>query len=221
MGATEDHGDGVRGSGMTTTLTDRAAACLERHLDGDRSGFDDLVEEVTPLLWHVARSNGASRWQAEDVVQRAFLALVRHAERIDEPRAVVSWLVTTTKRDAWRARGREHTGRADDIPDTLGQVDGDDVDWVATATPERGPDEATELSSEAEVLWAHVQSLPQRCRALLRVIAFSDRPDYASISEALDMPIGSIGPTRGRCLAKLRALLEEDETWTSPTGERA
>lgn len=208
-------------TGMTTTLTDRASACLRRHLDGDRTGFDDLVREVTPLLWHVARSNGADRWQAEDVVQRAFLALVRHAENIDEPRAVVSWLVTTTKRDAWRARGLEHTGRGDDIPATLGQVDSEHVDWVAASVPERRPDEATELSAEAAVLWAHVQELPQRCQSLLRVIAFADKPDYASLSEALGMPVGSIGPTRGRCLAKLRALLEEDETWTSPAGGRS
>lgn len=203
---------------MTTpTLTDRAAACFIRHLEGDRSGFDDLVAEVTPLLWHVARSQGLRQAMAEDVVQRAWLALVRRAEAIEEPRAVVSWLVTTTRRDAWRARRRDEPGRADDIGATIAHVRPDEVDWVATGTAVPGPDDAVELDAEAQVLWDHVRELPERCQALLRVIAFSDRPDYAAISEALDMPVGSIGPTRGRCLAKLRKLLLADESWDFAT----
>jgi len=198
---------------MSATLTDRAEVCFRRHLAGDRSGFDDLVEVVTPLLWHVARSQGLDRQLAEDVVQRGWLALVRKAESINEPRAVVSWLVTTVRRDAWRARRRDRPVRGDDLGATIGQVDPADTDWVATATPTPGPDAVAEMDEEARVLWAHVQELSERCQALLRVIAFSDRPDYATISEALGMPVGSIGPTRGRCLAKLRAALEHDDQW--------
>ncbi len=197
----------------TATLTDRAEQCFRRHLAGDRSGFDDLVAEVTPLLWHVVRSQGCNRTTAEDVVQRAWLALVRRADAIEEPRAVVSWLVTTAKRDAWRAARRDRPVRGDDLGETIAHQHPDAVDWVATSTPAREPDEAVELDDEAARLWAHVQALPERCQALLRVIAFADRPDYAAISEALGMPIGSIGPTRGRCLAKLRVLLAEDPTW--------
>lgn len=197
----------------TATLTDRAEECFRRHLAGDRTGFDDLVAEVTPLLWHVVRGQGCNRATAEDVIQRAWLALVRRAEAIEEPRAVVSWLVTTAKRDAWRAARRDRPVRSDDLGATVGQQHPDAVDWVATGTPVRGPDVRVEMDADAEVLWHHVQSLPERCQALLRVIAFADRPDYAAISEALDMPVGSIGPTRGRCLAKLRALLADDPAW--------
>ena len=60
---------------------------------------------------------------------------------------------------------------------------------------------------------SHISQLPERCRALLRVIAFADRPDYADLAKALDMPQGSIGPTRGRCLAKLRLSLANDPSW--------
>jgi DNA-directed RNA polymerase specialized sigma24 family protein len=67
------------------------------------------------------------------------------------------------------------------------------------------------------VLWRHVAGLSERCRYLLRVIAFADRPDYAAIAEALGMPVGSIGPTRGRCLAALRAALVLDPAYE--TGE--
>ena len=70
------------------------------------------------------------------------------------------------------------------------------------------------LRSDSETrLWQHIAQLPERCQALLRVIAFSDRPDYAAVAKALGMPVGSIGPTRGRCLAKLRHLLANDTSW--------
>ena len=62
-------------------------------------------------------------------------------------------------------------------------------------------------------LWQHIAKLPDRCQALLRVIAFADRPDYAAVAKALAMPVGSIGPTRGRCLAKLRVQLQADPAW--------
>jgi DNA-directed RNA polymerase specialized sigma24 family protein len=64
---------------------------------------------------------------------------------------------------------------------------------------------------DSERLWQRVQELSPRCQRLLRIIAFDDRPDYAGIADELGMPIGSIGPTRGRCLAKLKALLTEGE----------
>jgi len=69
------------------------------------------------------------------------------------------------------------------------------------------------VSEQNGALWDHFRQLTPRCQALLRVIAFSDKPDYAAISEALGMPLGSIGPTRGRCLAKLRESLTADPTW--------
>ena len=76
-----------------------------------------------------------------------------------------------------------------------------------------GPESAALASAEGRVLWRHIETLSERCRSLLRVVAFSDRPDYASVAQALGMPVGSIGPTRGRCLAKLRLLLDADPHW--------
>ena len=66
----------------------------------------------------------------------------------------------------------------------------------------------------ARVLWLHVKELNPRCQALLRVVAFATKPDYAAISAALGMPVGSIGPTRGRCLATLRTALSNDPRWS-------
>ena len=69
-------------------------------------------------------------------------------------------------------------------------------------------DEA-DRGSTSQMLWHAVSQLTERCQRLLRVVAFEDRPDYARLARSLAMPIGSIGPTRQRCLAKLRALLAD------------
>ena len=73
------------------------------------------------------------------------------------------------------------------------------------------PEELVLRDARQRALWSHVRGLPERCRELMRVIAFADRPDYAQIAESLGMPVGSIGPTRGRCLQKLRTLLEDGD----------
>ena len=84
-----------------------------------------------------------------------------------------------------------------------------------TADEQLEPQIPTQRSAEADALehdddnrlWDAVDELPERCRRLLRVVAFENRPDYATLASDLGMPVGSIGPTRGRCLAKLRVAL--------------
>ena len=78
--------------------------------------------------------------------------------------------------------------------------------------PDQGPgsEEQVIIDDQRRALWTTISRLPARCQELLRIIAFVPRPDYAAVAAALGMPVGSIGPTRGRCLAKLRALLATD-----------
>ena len=78
------------------------------------------------------------------------------------------------------------------------------------------PEVAVFTDRAAGVLWRHVGQLSERCRRLLRVIAFDDRPDYAALTVQLGMPVGGIGPTRRRCLDKLRARLAADPEWSRP-----
>src|ERR1044072_5087565 len=85
---------------------DRHAACMIAAQAGDRSAFDVLVAELSPLVWHVARSNGLDRSSAEDVVQTVWLALLRHLDRLAEPRALAGWLITTTRREGQRGAPR-------------------------------------------------------------------------------------------------------------------
>jgi RNA polymerase sigma factor (sigma-70 family) len=183
------------------SLATRAAHAFTAYRDGDTAHMDELVDLLNPILWNVARAQGLTPPAAEDAVQTAWLRLVEHAERIEDPQTVMQWLLITTKRESWRV-GRQ-AQRSPSAPD-LG-MDLQDRD--------PGPEGVAVLSERQRVLWGHLQTLPHKCRELLRVVAFADRPDYAQVSTALGMPVGSIGPTRGRCLAKLRSLLQGDPTW--------
>lgn len=198
----------TRSSGET--LVDRATAAFARYRDGERSGLDELVALLTPLLWRTARGAGLDEATAEDVVQSVWLALLRNSESIRDPRTVVKWLLTSARREAWRLskRDRSEVARSGGV---FG-VDGEELLALPDA-PESLPDETVLRTTRQRSLWEHVQRLPARCRQLIGVIAFADRPDYAVIAESLGMPVGSIGPTRGRCLAKLRQQLDRDPQW--------
>ncbi len=181
------------------SLATRAGRAFAAYRGGETHRMDELVDLLTPLLWHTARSQGLQSAAAQDVVQTAWLRLVEGAARISDPLAVMGWLIVTVRRESWRVA--KAAGRTSD------QIEDDVLD------PAPDPGAEVVLNEEQRVLWRHVHTLTPRCQALLRVIAFADRPDYAAVSASLGMPVGSIGPTRGRCLAKLREALMNDATW--------
>jgi RNA polymerase sigma factor (sigma-70 family) len=188
----------------TSDRHDRLARCLERARAGDRHGLDEIVSELNPLLWHVARTQTLGADEAADVVQTAWLELLRQLHEIRSPRALTAWLVSTTRREAWRVNGARRGGAVSAVA----------LDTVADVGPE--PDERLGADERDRTLWRNYRRLPERCRELLRVVALVERPDYDAVATAMEMPRGSIGPTRGRCLAKLRDLLLADPTWSSP-----
>jgi len=170
---------------------------------GDRDALDRLVRLLTPVLWHLVRAYGLDRQSAEDVVQTTWLALVRNVDSVRDPQALLRWMTTTARREAWRTA---RAGR---------QVNVAESQTLEAALPAVGGPDTTVLAERtAHILWRHIGELPERCRRLLRVIAFEDRPDYASLSTELGIAVGSIGPTRGRCLDKLRGLLAADPEWS-------
>lgn len=177
----------------------RTGAHLLAAQHGDRAALDVLVRELTPLLWQVARAQGLDRDAAADVVQTVWLELLGSLGRIHSPNALVAWLVTVAKRESWRVRRSIRDRRGDDEL-TLGQL----------PDPRPVPEECLLETDRGRRLWAAVDQLPARCRTLLRIVAFTPRPDYSAVGRALRMPEGSIGPTRGRCLAKLRKVLTAD-----------
>ena len=176
-----------------------AAADFAAYRAGDRDGLDRLVHRLTPVLWHVVRAYGLDTATAEDVVQSTWLALMRHADRVSDPQAVGRWLTVTARREAWRVA--RQASRIDSYPNL--------VEEQLDVRPDNGeePEAAAVRQARDQALWQAVGLLSERCQRLLRVLAFVDRPSYTELSAELGMPVGGIGPTRGRCLGKLRAML--------------
>lgn len=177
-----------------------AAIQFDRFRTGDRMALDNLVRLLTPVLWQVVRAYGLERTRAEDVVQTTWLMLVRRHDTIRNPQAVSSWIIITARREAWRVAK---------LADRVTPVE-DDVLERRSPVGE-SPETQVMLDDAQRRLWQAVSTLGDRCSRLLRLIAFDTRPDYRGIAEELAMPIGSIGPTRGRCLAKLRAALTDGD----------
>ena len=174
----------------------RIAGMVDEARQGSMDALGQLVTELSPLLWHTARAAGLSSDDAQDVVQTVWMRLLSHLDGIRTSAALTGWLVVTTRREAWRVRA---AGRRQ-LPA--------DHEWFSVLPDARpGSDEQVILDDQRRELWVAIGQLPQRCQELLRIVAFVPRPDYQVVAAELGMAVGSIGPTRGRCLAKLRALL--------------
>lgn len=174
---------------------------------GDQPSWDTLVARYSGLVWAVARSHRLSSADAADVFQTTWLRLVEHLHRIREPEHLGGWLSATARHESLRLlriSGREQ-------PD-------EDVSLGRESGPGSGADggpspEAVVIAGEERArVVAAFEHLAPRCRLLLRMLASDPAPSYAEISQALDMPVGSIGPTRGRCLEHLRRVLEAGRT---------
>ncbi|WP_248958762.1 RNA polymerase sigma factor [Sphaerisporangium perillae] len=163
----------------------------------DETAWRDLVARHGYRMWAVARAFGLDAADAADAVQAAWLRLLESMHTIRDPERVGAWLVTTTRHEAARI-GRRRTGdRLTDLPAEIPAPDGD-------------PTAAMLTEEDGRRLWAAVDRLPHPCRMLLRLIVTVPEASYAQLSRRLDMPIGSIGPTRGRCLKRLRSLMEDE-----------
>jgi RNA polymerase sigma factor (sigma-70 family) len=197
------HGERSEPDPLTTsgdTLWDIAARCFKAWKDGDRDALDAFVRQVTPVLWQVVRAYGLDQSSAEDVVQTTWMTLIRKSEQVRDDQAVLRWLTITARREAWRVA--QSGGRSSPTDDSV----------IELSLPAARSPESEVLDSENQrQLWASVKRLDERCQRLLRVVAFQQRPDYASLALLLDMPMGSIGPTRSRCLGKLRTMMTTDE----------
>jgi RNA polymerase sigma factor (sigma-70 family) len=161
---------------------------------GDKDAWLVLTRRYTGRLWSVARAMRLNDADAADAVQTTWLRLVENLDHLREPEHVGGWLCTTIRRECLKTLNRR--GRV---------VVTDDWDDV----PDRGePLDRHLLRDERDAtLWRGLQSLEPRCQSLIRVLIADPPPAYTEVAAALGMRIGSIGPTRKRCLAKLRAIL--------------
>ncbi len=160
--------------------------------DGDDAAWGSIVDRFSGLVWATARAHRLSNADAADVVQTTWLRLVEHLDRIHNPDGLGAWLATTARHECLRLirlRGRE---LATDESSLFDAPTDDSVD-ARLITRERD-----------RALQRALRTVGERCQSLLRMLAAPDPPSYDEIGAALGMPIGAIGPTRARCLEKLR-----------------
>ena len=196
----------VRDNTAINDLVNRAA-------QGDKQAWDALVERFFPLIWSICRKHRLGEADAEDVGQNVWLQLFDQLGKIRDPAALPGWLVTVTRRECLRV-----TGAAQRRPVANSVID---AEVIADERSETAEQEVLTAERHAALRQAFA-TLPPSDQRLIALLLEDPPVSYAEISARLDTPIGSIGPTRRRCLDKLRrypavaALISTD---ASPAGE--
>jgi RNA polymerase sigma factor (sigma-70 family) len=166
-----------------------------RARNSDKQAWDDLVERYAPLIWSICRRYRLDGADADDVGQTVWLHLVDQLDRLRDPAALAGWLATTTQREclrvlraAQRPQPRRHGPDIEDIPDRHAVIAEQEL-----------------LTAERHAaLREALTRLPPRCQQLLALLLHDPPLPYAQISARLGIPVGSIGPSRARCLDTLR-----------------
>jgi RNA polymerase sigma factor (sigma-70 family) len=167
---------------------------------GDQRAWDHLVERYSRLVWAVTRGHRLAYADSADVFQTTWLRLVEHLGQLRDPEHLAGWLSTTARHECLRVLRMGRRERPDE--DIASGVDPE-----GSAGP--GPEAALLVDEERASVAAAFARLSERCQALLRLVVAEPGLSYTEISLALGIPVGSIGPTRGRCLRHLKDFLEE------------
>ena len=163
--------------------------------DGDAQAWGALVERYAPLIWSICRKYRLDRADADDVSQSVWLHLVDHLGKIREPAALAGWLATTTRRECGRlvrTARRPHTVVYALDPENMADAHSDVAEQEVLAA---------ERHAALREAYSH---LPTECQRLVAMLTADPPVPYAEISATRAMPVGSIGPTRSRCLDRMR-----------------
>lgn len=164
---------------------------------GEAAAWARIHDRYARLIWHIVRSYHLDDGEAADVCQTVWLRLAENLGRLREPAQVKWWLATTARREAFRTQQRVRRV----VP-----VD-HDFDLVADSSQVSGED-AVDDRDEAGAVMKAFRTLPSACQVLLQVLIFEPTVTYAEVSERLELPIGTIGPRRARCIERLRRASE-------------
>jgi RNA polymerase sigma factor (sigma-70 family) len=176
-------------------MHDDLTALVTRARNGDKQAWDELVERYAPLIWSICRRYRLGRADAEDAGQSVWLQLVDQLASLRDPAALPGWLATTTQRECGRVLRAARKQQAPGHP-----LDAADIPDQVTGTAES---ELLRAQRHATLREAFMH-LPPDSRKLIALLIQDPPVPYAEISARLGIPVGSIGPSRGRCLDKLR-----------------
>jgi RNA polymerase sigma factor (sigma-70 family) len=174
------------------------AACLR----GEQAAWDTLVDRYAALIYSIPLKYGLREADAADVFQSVCVTLLEKLATVREPRGLAAWIITTTTRQCL-AVIRQQTRERNRLADGLVTVERE-----AVAPDQLPEDEILALERQYMVRTAITQ-LPLTCRRLVEAL-FSDtfeQTSYQQLADRLGVPMNSLGPTRARCLTRLRRLL--------------
>ena len=190
---------------------------LEACKRGDQQAWTRLVEQYSNLVYSVPSRMKLNADDCADVFQATFLALSNNLERIEHAVALPKWLAVTASREALRLR-RTNARFGSDL--SFDELDLDNL----VAKEDQAADESAAQALDVEAIRSGLTKLPGRCRELLEFLFREEEPSYQEISDNLGIPVGAIGPTRSRCLQKLRRILAQqgffaEQVYSDPSKE--
>jgi RNA polymerase sigma factor (sigma-70 family) len=168
---------------------------VTRARSGERRSWDALVERYAPLIWSICRRYRLSRADAEDVGQSVWLRLVDQLDKLHDPAALPGWLATTTRRECWRVLRATHGPHA-----SAYRLDAENL----PAERDQGAEQELIEAERHAALREAFTHLPADGQRLVALLIADPSLSHAEISVRLGIPVGSIGPTRSRCLDKMR-----------------
>jgi len=157
---------------------------------GDQDAWNELIERYAPLVWSICARSQLSREDIDDAAQSVWLRLVENIGSLREPAALPGWLATTTRRECLRILGAAQRREQREEPVPPGLADTTEQEIIA--------------AERNAALRAALAEMQRGCRELLSMLMSDPPRSYAEISATLGIPVGSIGPTRARCLNQLR-----------------
>ncbi len=168
--------------------------------EGDLQAWERLVDQYARLIWAITGDFKLVESDAADVAQTTWLRLLEHIDRIEYPARVGSWLAATARHECLRCVAAKKR--------VVLAHDDDDLDLKGAMAIEPEVDERLLADERTQTVREALARLPMRWQRLLEMLMADPPVPYADISDELGLPVGSIGPTRGRCLDRLRVLLQ-------------
>ncbi len=185
-----------------TSDKELVTACLAKN----DAAWEVLIARYERLIYSIPIRLKMSPQEAIEVFQSVCFILLKKLSTLRDQERIYSWLITTTTRECWRIKALEQRDLAP--PQTNGS--NGSVPSTDTLTAEQLAYERRVADEQHKIVWQAVSELPERCRELIIMLFFlNEEPTYEDIAERLNMPVSSIGPTRARCLQKLRKVLQD------------
>jgi RNA polymerase sigma factor (sigma-70 family) len=183
-----------------SSIQPQVRTLLAAAASGDERAWDELLDRFGSMIWAIARAHRLGDADAADVTQATWAALLTHLDQLKDPDRVGAWLATTARRECLRLLGQARTivPCGDDLPEP--------------EADEQDPIEGLELDLRDAALWRSFRRLRDSDQALLWLLIADPAPSYEEISAALEIPVGSIGPTRARALERLQRDLRRNGT---------